>query len=92
MSSRSNFEKHAPKFVDPNVSLEEKLKLATEEVRDKIEVVHSSEYGNFLKAYFPAFKQLLTETKPQSTETEEHKLRNVLLEILNRLPHNEVLR
>eukprot|EP00240_Pyramimonas_obovata_P016526 CAMPEP_0118951844 /NCGR_PEP_ID=MMETSP1169-20130426/53821_1 /TAXON_ID=36882 /ORGANISM="Pyramimonas obovata, Strain CCMP722" /LENGTH=45 /DNA_ID= /DNA_START= /DNA_END= /DNA_ORIENTATION= len=45
MSSRSNFEKHAPKFVDPNVSLEEKLKLATEEVRDKIEVVHSSEYG-----------------------------------------------
>jgi transformation/transcription domain-associated protein len=90
--SRSNFERHAPKFIDPAVSLKDKLQLATEEVRDKIEIVHTSEYQNFLKAYFPVFQQLLLETKPQSTETVEHKLRNVLLEILNRLPHNEVLR
>ena len=35
---------------------------------------------------------LMQMTKPQSTENVEHKLRNVVLDILNRLPHSEVLR
>lgn len=69
----------------------EKLQLATE-LRDSIEIVHTSEYLNFLKAFFPAFRRVLAGTKPQFKDCDEHKLRNAILEILNRLPHNEVIR
>lgn len=72
--------------------MQNRLLLATE-VRDSIEIVHTSEYLNFLKSYFSVFSQLLTQsTKPQVTDTYEHKLRNVVIEILNRLPHSEVIR
>jgi hypothetical protein len=69
--------------------LKTKLQLATE-VKDSIEIVHTAEYSNFLKLYLPHFSRLLSEVPPQKTENTEHKLRNVLLEIINRLPHNEV--
>lgn len=72
--------------------MQNRLTLATE-VRDSIEIVHTSEYLNFLKSYFVVFSNLLTKiTKPQATDNVEHKLRNVVIEILNRLPHSEVLR
>lgn len=73
-------------------AMQSRLQLATE-VRDSIEIVHTSEYLNFLKSYFRVFSTLLTQlTKPQTTDSVEHKLRNVVLEILNRLPHSEVIR
>lgn len=63
------------------------------EVRDSLEIAHTSEYLNFLKCYFRAFSVILTQiTTPQMTDNVEHKLRNVVVEILNRLPHSEVLR
>jgi hypothetical protein len=62
------------------------------EVKDSLELVHTANYANFLKFYLPVFKQLLKEVPPQTSNTPEHKLRNQLLEILNRLPHNELLR
>lgn len=63
------------------------------EVRDSLEITHTADYLNFLKCYFRAFSVILLEiTKPQLVENPEHKLRNVVIEILNRLPHSEVLR
>lgn len=63
------------------------------EVRDNLEIAHTSEYLNFLRHYFRAFSILLTQiTTPQMTESVEQKVRNVVIEILNRLPHSEVLR
>ncbi|KAG6510842.1 hypothetical protein ZIOFF_028885 [Zingiber officinale] len=63
------------------------------EVRDSLEIAHTAEYLNFLRCYFRAFTVILTQlTSPQTTESVEHKLRNVVVEILNRLPHSEVLR
>ena len=62
------------------------------EMRDSIEIVHTSEYGNFLRHLFPAFCKLLREGRPQFTEGPEQKIRNMLLEVLNRLPNNETLR
>ena len=62
------------------------------EVRDSIEIVHTSEYCNFLSSYFKPFQAILETTQPQDQETAEHKLRNVVLEIFNRLPQNDVLR
>ncbi|KAL0379140.1 UNVERIFIED_CONTAM: putative transcription-associated protein 1 [Sesamum radiatum] len=63
------------------------------EVRDSLEICHTGEYLNFLKCYFRAFSAILYHiTKPQFTDNPEHKLRNIIIEILNRLPHSEVLR
>lgn len=63
------------------------------EVRDSLEIAHTAEYLNFLKCYFRAFSAVLLQiTKPQFIDNPEHKLRNIVVEILNRLPHSEVLR
>lgn len=63
------------------------------EVRDSLEITHTADYLNFLKCYFRAFSAILYQiTKPQSVDNPEHKLRNIVVEILNRLPHSEVLR
>jgi transformation/transcription domain-associated protein len=63
------------------------------EVRDSLEIAHTAEYLNFLKCYFPASSIILLQiTKPQFVDNSEHKLRNIVVEILNRLPHSEVLR
>ena len=62
-----NFEAHALKLVSPDITLQQRQTLVTE-MRDSIEIVHTSEYGNFLKHLFPAFYKLLSEGKPQFTE------------------------
>ena len=54
--------------------------------------MHTSEYANFLKAFFPVFNKILQHGSAKFEDCPEQKLRNVLLEILNRLPHNETLR
>lgn len=63
------------------------------EVRDSLEIAHTAEYLNFLKCYFTSFSVILRQTtKPQFIDNPEHRLRNIVVEILNRLPHSEVLR
>jgi transformation/transcription domain-associated protein len=75
-----------------SAAVQVRLQLAME-VRDSLEMTHTPDYLNFLRCYFRAFSAILTNyTKPQATENAEHKLRNVVIEILNRLPHSEVLR
>ncbi|KAF8377831.1 hypothetical protein HHK36_031216 [Tetracentron sinense] len=75
-----------------NKSIQLRLKLATD-VRDSLEIAHTAEYLNFLKCFFHAFSMILTQiTTPQLSDNHEHKLRNVIVEILNRLPHSEVVR
>ena len=61
-------------------------------MRDAIEVVNVAEYPAFLAAFLPAFQKVL-ETTPRISRTDpEHKTRNAVLEMMNRLPHNEHLR
>ncbi|KAJ3683868.1 hypothetical protein LUZ60_014095 [Juncus effusus] len=87
-----NYEQHAQRIIEPDLPMPVRLQMATE-VRDSLEIAHTSEYLNFLKCYFRAFTIILNQlTTPQFIETPEHKLRNVVVEILNRLPHSEVLR
>ncbi|XP_031475658.1 uncharacterized protein LOC116247605 isoform X2 [Nymphaea colorata] len=92
MSPIQNFEQHARRLIEPEIPMQTRLQLAME-VRDSLEVAHTSEYLNFLKCYFRAFSSVLTHlTKPQFSDSIEHKVRNVVVEVLNRLPHSEVLR
>ncbi|CAO2831293.1 unnamed protein product [Amaranthus hypochondriacus] len=92
MSPIQNFEQHSSLLLDPDLPIQTRLQMAME-VRDSLEITHTAEYLNFLKYYFRAFSVILLQiTKPQFTDNPEHKLRNIVVEILNRLPHSEVLR
>ncbi|KAK6237341.1 hypothetical protein QUC31_002810 [Theobroma cacao] len=92
MSPIQNFEQHSRHLVEPDLPIQTRLQMAME-VRDSLEIAHTAEYLNFLKCYFRAFSVVLLQiTKPQFTDNPEHKLRNIVVEILNRLPHSEVLR
>ncbi|GAB2282828.1 hypothetical protein Dimus_017364 [Dionaea muscipula] len=92
MSPIQNFELHSRNLMEQDLSIQARLQMAME-VRDSLEIAHTAEYLNFLKSYFRAFSVILLQvTKPQFTDNAEHKLRNVVVEILNRLPHSEVLR
>ncbi|GAB2260071.1 hypothetical protein Droror1_Dr00010926 [Drosera rotundifolia] len=92
MSPIQNFEQHSRTLIDLEISLQTRLQMAME-VRDSLEIAHTAEYLNFLKSYFRSFSVILLQiTKPQFVDNAEHKLRNVVVEILNRLPHSEVLR
>ncbi|KAE9606640.1 putative transcription-associated protein [Lupinus albus] len=92
MSPVQNFEQHSRHLVEPDLSIQGRLQMVME-VRDSLEIAHTAEYLNFLKCYFRAFSGILLQiTKPQFVDNPEHKLRNIVVEILNRLPHSEVLR
>ncbi|XP_075498359.1 LOW QUALITY PROTEIN: SAGA complex/NuA4 acetyltransferase complex subunit TRA1-like [Primulina tabacum] len=92
MSPVQNFEQHSRHLIEPDLPIQMRLQMANE-VRDSLEICHTGEYLNFLKCYFRAFSGILYHiTKPQFADNPEHKLRNIIIEILNRLPHSEVLR
>ena len=61
-------------------------------MRDAIEVVNTSEYPKFLSAFLPAFGAVLDAVPAQTEDNVEHKVRKIVLEMLNKLPHNEHLR
>lgn len=92
MLTVDRFQEHCTKLIDPNISAEARKDLAVE-VRDSIELVHSQEYSTFLAHFLPAFSTILTSlTVPQCFDNNVHKTRAIILEILSRLPHTEVLR
>jgi transformation/transcription domain-associated protein len=92
MAFAASFEGHAARIAQAGDGHEELLQLVLQ-VRDSIEIVHTSEYPVFLKVYFSTFTALLSErSKPMSGDPHEQKLRMAVLEILNRLPQNEILR
>ncbi|XP_059293060.1 uncharacterized protein LOC132046449 isoform X1 [Lycium ferocissimum] len=92
MSPIQNFDQHSRHLLEPDLPIQTRLQMAME-VRDSLEITHTGEYLNFLKCYFRSFSGVLYQiTKPQFVDNPEHKLRNIVVEILNRLPHSEVLR
>lgn len=56
--------------------------------------MHAPEYPTFLRWLFPAFRSILLKSPAlhQRTDAFENRFRLVLLEILNRLPNNEILK
>ncbi len=63
--------------------MEQQLARVTE-IRESIELVHTQEYGIFLRHFMVPFLSLLQTVPPSFKDNTEHKLRNVVLEILNR--------
>ena len=90
----------AKKLISKDASIEQVRKIVTD-LRERIEIVHTQEYSNFLRHLFPAFKYILEKRiKPQIHFASKKKIhpregkvlnqvRRVVLEILDRLPLNQ---
>jgi transformation/transcription domain-associated protein len=91
LSGSMNWEPVRKRLLGPD--LKDAL-LAATELREGIEIVHTVEFPLMLSALLPAFSTILAHrTSPSpDTTTIEHKLRNVVLEIISRMPSNEILR
>ena len=63
------------------------------EVRDRLDIVHTSEFANFMHHLFPILRDLVVlKTTPQLEDNTENKVRHSLLEIFNKFPNNETLK
>jgi transformation/transcription domain-associated protein len=65
------------------------------DIRERVEMFHTSQYSQFLEAVFPSIERILgPDGIPPSLMTQDlgHRIRFKALEILNRLPNNEVLK
>ena len=67
---------------------------AITDIRDRIEIVHTTAYPTILSTLLPAFSSLLiSKTQPNpNVESVEDRIRRIILEIVSRFPHNEILR
>jgi hypothetical protein len=86
-----NWEPVQQRLLDPDLNVAWQ---AAKELRDNVEVAHSTEYPLLLSALSPAFSSILTQrTKPnRDTNSVEHKLRHAILDAVSKFPSNEVLR
>lgn len=92
MLTPAQFKQHCVQLVDRSLT-PEKRKEIINEVRDSIELIQSQDYTDFLDNFLPAFKLLLSSvTKPQEFDNAIHQTRATVLEIISRLPTNDVLR
>eukprot|EP00878_Enallax_costatus_P007959 GHUV01008325.1.p1 GENE.GHUV01008325.1~~GHUV01008325.1.p1 ORF type:complete len:285 (+),score=89.02 GHUV01008325.1:246-1100(+) len=78
-------------FTDPLCDIDARKK-ATDSIKDSQELWHTKEYPKFLKVFLEPLLAQLTSTQPQFEDTELQKLRHSVLEVLSKLPPNEVLR
>jgi transformation/transcription domain-associated protein len=64
-----------------------------EEVRDRLEIVHTADFANFLNCMFPILRDLLvTKISPQFEDNDENRVRLCLLEMFHKFPNNEALK
>jgi transformation/transcription domain-associated protein len=69
------------------------LAIATD-LRESVDQFRDVDYARYLSLLLPAFTKILRESPPvfDPAEQDQQKLRHMLLEIIQRLPHNESLR
>ncbi|KAL6601053.1 hypothetical protein U3516DRAFT_602921 [Neocallimastix sp. 'constans'] len=81
----------ATRLNDQNIDIKVKITILNE-IKDSIETIQAVEYTRFLNLFFPIFFSILTQTQPSFTSIHPHqKLRNAVLEIVQRIPHTEAL-
>ncbi|ORX57551.1 hypothetical protein DM01DRAFT_1302758 [Hesseltinella vesiculosa] len=83
---------YAHRLGDPNLAVSLKVTIANE-LRDQVEVFQTLEYPRFLATLIPVFLDILQNGTPVFMSTApEQKLRNIILEIIYRLPQTEPLK
>ncbi|KAI7899883.1 uncharacterized protein BX663DRAFT_576399 [Cokeromyces recurvatus] len=83
---------YAHRLGDPNLATNLKVTIANE-LRDQVEVFQTAEYPKFLSTLIPVFLDILQNEQPVFvSNAPEQKLRNIILEIIYRLPQTEALK
>ncbi|KAI8989366.1 hypothetical protein BDB01DRAFT_537511 [Pilobolus umbonatus] len=83
---------YAHRLSDPNLAPALKVTIANE-LRDQVEVYQTLEYPRFLATLIPVFVDILQNGNPVfQSNVPEQKLRNIILEIIYRLPQTEPLK
>ncbi|KAF6251279.1 hypothetical protein COO60DRAFT_1464415, partial [Scenedesmus sp. NREL 46B-D3] len=91
MAQLESLTRLAKVFTDPSCDIEARKK-ATDAIKDSQELWHTKEYRRFLEVFFDPLVSQLKSTPPQLEDSELHKLRHSVLEVLSKLPPNDVLR
>ncbi|KAI8925789.1 hypothetical protein BC831DRAFT_256646 [Entophlyctis helioformis] len=87
-----NVEVYANRLNDADVDNKVKVAIVTE-LRDSIEIVQSVEYPRFLAFLLPVFISILSSVEPSLfADTNDNKVRNIILEIIHRFPNNDALK
>ncbi|KAL0020642.1 hypothetical protein WJX79_010395 [Trebouxia sp. C0005] len=82
----------AQALVAPENSPERRLELG-KKLHSSLDILQTPTYSRFLKAFFPVFTKLLEQlAAQQQPETSEHKLRRLIVDVLQRLPQNETIK
>ncbi|CAG8576103.1 11483_t:CDS:10, partial [Acaulospora morrowiae] len=90
-SEYSNPDIFANRLTDPKISFKTKSTIATN-LRDSVEIFQNADYNRFLQVMMPVLTKILKDEPPVfDSNSEEQKLRNLLLEVLHRLPPNDSL-
>ncbi|OBZ88491.1 Transcription-associated protein 1 [Choanephora cucurbitarum] len=83
---------YAHRLGDSNLATNLKVTIANE-LRDQVEVFQTAEYPRFLSTLIPVFLDVLQNEQPVFvSNAPEQKLRNIILEIIYRLPQTEALK
>lgn len=83
---------YAHRLGDSNLAINLKVTIANE-LRDQVEVFQTAEYPKFLSTLIPVFLDILqNEPAVFVSNAPEQKLRNIILEIIYRLPQTEALK
>ncbi|KAI9246865.1 hypothetical protein BY458DRAFT_560504 [Sporodiniella umbellata] len=83
---------YAHRLSDSSLSPNLRVTIANE-LRDQVELFQTLEYPRFLSTLLPVFIDILQNGNPVFTSgTSEQKLRNIILEIIYRLPQTEPLK
>lgn len=60
------------------------------EVREGMEITQTGDYEHFLAVMVAPLLSLLSSTPPQAADTPVQRMRHLALEVLSRLPANQV--
>ncbi|KAI8367767.1 hypothetical protein BD560DRAFT_353389 [Blakeslea trispora] len=83
---------YAHRLSDPNLAPGLKVTIANE-LRDQVEIFQTLEYSRFLATLIPVFVDILQNGNPVfQSNVPEQRLRNIILEIIYRLPQTETLK
>ncbi|KAG0164843.1 hypothetical protein DFQ30_009322 [Apophysomyces sp. BC1015] len=83
---------YAYRLGDPTLAISLKVTIANE-LRDQVEVFQTLEYPKFLATLIPVFLDILNNGTPVFvSNAPEQKFRNIILEIIYRLPQTEPLK
>lgn len=93
LDNPENFQKIANDLLGKLESKDyETLHDEVKEIKDQLEIVLSSGYSQFLTALLPGFKTILGKIEPQFLDSQEQKIRQMVIEIMQRLPTKEILK